>query len=83
MKPQELFGVVIRTIGLLLSLSSLWFFFMALLSVIGGGPVSPIGLIIYGIPTLFVGVWFLGGAPLIVSLAYQQELEREQRGPAV
>jgi threonine/homoserine/homoserine lactone efflux protein len=35
-------------------------------------------MIINAIPTLFVGVWFLGGAKYLIYLAYQEEFEKGQ-----
>ena len=71
MRPSDAFGVIIRSIGLLLILSALWVLFWAILNLVGGGPGNVLGMMISGIPMLFVGIWFLGGAPSLVSFAYR------------
>jgi hypothetical protein len=76
MKPSDVFGVAVRTIGLILLLASLWLFFWAFLNLVMGGPSSVIGMIILAIPPLFVAVYFLGGAKGLVYLAYQDEFEK-------
>ncbi len=78
MKPSDLFGVVVRSLGLLLLLGSLWLLFWALLNLVLGGPASVIGMIILAIPPLFVGVYFLGGAKGLVYLAYQEEFGKKE-----
>ena len=40
MKPQELFGVFLRTIGLSLVMSSAWFLLLGLITFVGGGPAG-------------------------------------------
>jgi hypothetical protein len=70
MKPSEAFGVVIRSVGLLLIVAALWVLFGAILTLVSGGLGSFIGMLIGGMPMLFVGIWLLGGAPYIVSIAY-------------
>ncbi len=70
MKPQELFGVVVRTIGLSLVMTSLWAFLLAALTLLSGGVGHPLGMFIYAVPLFIVGIWFLHGAPQIVALAY-------------
>jgi hypothetical protein len=72
MKPSELFSVVIRTIGLLLLMFAVSQFLMVLLNLVGGGPGNVFVIrLLCGIPSFLVGFWFLRGAPLIVSLAYE------------
>jgi hypothetical protein len=78
MKPSDLFGVVVRTIGLILLLISLSLLFWAFLNLVMGGPSSVIGMIILAIPPLFVSVYFLGGAKGLVYLAYQEEFEKSK-----
>ena len=76
MKPSDIFGVAVRTIGLILLLGSLWLLFWAFLNLVMGGPSSAFGMIILAIPPLLVSVYFLGGAKGLVYLAYQDELEK-------
>lgn len=79
MKPSEVFGVVIRTIGLLLLMFAVAQFLMALLNLMGGGPGNAAAMILGGTPSLLVGLWFLRGAPIIVSYAYRLD-RRKQHG---
>jgi hypothetical protein len=81
MKPSELFGVVIRTIGFLIILYSLYdmlggfdTFFENLLS--GGresdsGSVSILSYFVFGVPEFIVGVACFFLADWIVKLAYR------------
>jgi len=78
MKPSDLFGVVVRTLGLLLLMGSLWLLFWAFLNLAMGGSGSTLGMIIEAIPPLFVSVYFLGGAKGLVYLAYQDEFEKRE-----
>ncbi len=72
MKPVELFGVIVRTIGLLVALGSLAWIFAATMHLVLGGPGFFEGYL-YGIPGLFIGVYFLSGAELLVSSVYSKE----------
>lgn len=76
MKPSDIFGVVVRTIGLLLIMGSMWAVFWAFVIILFGGPGSFVGMIIGSIPSLFVGVWFLGGAKAIIRIAYPDEFDK-------
>ncbi len=73
MKPSELFGVVVRSVGLLIVLPSLGLQFFALLDLVGGGPGNAVGILILSIPALLVGLWLLRGAPGIVAFAYPEK----------
>jgi len=66
MKPSELYGVVVRTIGLLMVLSGAW---MALVGTLTVG----LGALIFGTLALSVGLWLLRGAESFVRFAYPQE----------
>jgi hypothetical protein len=73
MKDRNVFGIVVRTVGLIVVLIALGLIFPALLSLVMGGPGTLIGLLFYGIPLLLVGLWLLRGARSIVSFAFPQE----------
>lgn len=64
MTPSEAFGVVVRSVGLLVVLWGL-----SLLVVAIGAP----GLILVAIPVLLVGLWLLRGARAVISFAYPDE----------
>jgi hypothetical protein len=72
-KPSDVFGIVVRTVGLLLLLG------VAILSLPLRGPYNVAELIVFGFPTLVVGLWLLRGAPLLVSFAYPGALEKTRR----
>ncbi len=69
MKPAEMFGVVVRTIGLLMTLGALSSFFVATMNLVLGGP-GFLGGFLYGIPGMFLGLYFLSGAELLVNAVY-------------
>ncbi len=73
MKPSELFGVVVRTIGLIIFLTALFQVFIGILNLVGGGPGNVVGMLLYGIPALLVGLWFLRGAKALISFAFAED----------
>ncbi len=75
MTPQQCFGVVIRTFGLFLLLTCLYFFFTGayLLSVALSRPHSPPATYAaYGIVSSFVSLYLLRGAPGLAGFCYPQ-----------
>jgi hypothetical protein len=69
MKPVEAFGVVVRTIGLLILLSALWSLLLGVLAVVsGGGP----GIVFVGAGVLlmFASLGILSEADRIASWTY-------------
>lgn len=77
MKPSEVFGVVIRAIGLVVVVWAVGILGFALMNLVGGGPASVVGLSIIGIPVLLFGLWLLRGAPAVVRFAYPSRLRDE------
>ena len=73
MKAAEVFGIVVRTAGLIVVLVALGLILPAVLSLVMGGPGTLIGLLFYGIPALLVGLWLLRGAGPIVSSAFPED----------
>ncbi len=73
MKPAEIFGVVVRTIGLLMTMIALAQTLFALLVTVLGGPANGPGLLIFSLPALVVGIWLLRGAKAVVWFAYPDE----------
>ena len=73
MKPSELFGVFVRTMGLFLVLGALCQIFLAILNLVGGGPQNVFGMLLYGVPVLLVGLWFLRGPKALISFAFPKE----------
>lgn len=64
MKPPEAFGVVVRTVGLVVVLIAINAIIFAL--------AEP-GSLFLGIPLLLAGLWLLRGAAPLVSFAYPKE----------
>jgi hypothetical protein len=79
MKPPDVFGIVVRTLGLLLVLGVAPCLLLAILSLALGGPYNVAELLIFGLPTLVVGLWLLRGAPLLVSFAYPDAFRKTRR----
>ena len=73
MRPKELFGVVIRTIGLLTVLFSVGMMGMALLELVLGGPGQLTIFLIIGAPLFIFGMVFLSGVKPLVDWAYREE----------
>ncbi len=83
MKPSELFGVVVRSLGLLIVLWAGGSLFWIILTCILGGPApnNVVGVTVNVILGLFVGIWFLYDGPGLASLAYPEESKKADRGP--
>ena len=78
MKSSELFGVLVRIIGLVIVLTALCQIAFAILNLIGGGPGNVGAMLLYGIPALLVGLWFLRGARALVSFAFPEDTREGQ-----
>jgi hypothetical protein len=72
MKPSDLFGVLVRTIGLLITMGALLLIVVATVHLVLRGPGFLEGYL-YGVPGLFVGVYFLSGAESLVNAVYPKE----------
>ncbi|MBN2128483.1 MAG: hypothetical protein JW741_03270 [Sedimentisphaerales bacterium] len=77
MNAADVFGVIVRTIGLLILLGALWQIALGLLALLGGGPYNTIALLLSGIPALLLGLWFLKGAKFLMAYAYPKEETNE------
>ena len=75
MKPADIFGLIVRCLGLVMCLWGGYLVYLALLALIpcvfSRHALS--SLLLYGLPCLAVGVWFLRGAPWLVSMCYGRE----------
>jgi hypothetical protein len=71
MKPRDAFGVVVRSIGLVILLYTL----RTIVLMIGIGDIGfSLKLLVFSIiPTAALGFWMLTGAPLIVDIAYLRD----------
>jgi len=78
MKDSEIFSLVIRCTGLFLSLFALFRLYPLVFWVIPGVTLgNPAAAILWGIPSLALGLWLLRGAPRIVSFSYPAEKQKE------
>ncbi len=73
MKPVEIFAVVIRTVGLIVSLIATALLSFALLTLVLGGPANAGGMIIVGLPILLMGLWLLRGASPLLAFAFPKD----------
>ena len=72
MNPTDAFGVVVRSIGLLLVLSAFFQLF-----VVAWAPA----MLILAVPTLLIGLWLLRGAAAVVAFAYPESNDGGFRAP--
>jgi hypothetical protein len=74
MKPTDLFGVIVRTIGMLLLINGVWYLVYGLLEGAGAIPESqPEGATLYfasGLPFLIGGCFMMRGAEWLVRFCY-------------
>jgi hypothetical protein len=73
MRPPEVFGVVIRSFGLAMTLYSFWLLLSTIslsLEGLGGGTAW---FVITQIAALVLGIYFLRGAPVVVRFSYPSE----------
>jgi hypothetical protein len=73
MTNRDVFEIIVRTVGLLITLAAAWQILLGLFALISGAPGQFAGLLFYGIPALFVGLWLLRGARSIVSFAFSKD----------
>ena len=72
MKPVEMFGVMVRSIGLLIAMGALLQIFVATVNLVFGERGFFEGYL-FGVPALFVGIYLLSGAELLVNAVYPKE----------
>ncbi len=80
MNGKDVFGVIIRTFGLLLLLSALWF----LANLTGYEIGSPLGirsLFLRGVVQPLVGLYLLRGAPGLIDFSYPSGRNGERKNP--
>jgi len=77
MNASEIFGLIIRIIGLILALSGINNIYQALIMVVQLEFMSSFTSLLFGIPTLVIGFWLLRGAPWLMSFSYPQHQIKE------
>jgi hypothetical protein len=72
MKPEDVFGIIVRTIGLIICLITGILFFNAGIVLVAGGPDRDLALAVAGIPAFLVSLWLLRGAEPLIDFAYNR-----------
>ena len=70
MKPEEVFGIIVRTIGLLMLIPASLSAAYGLLGLLMGGPAQTIVTLVFSVPAVLVGLWMVRGAESLVEFAY-------------
>jgi len=73
MTNRDVFEIIVRTVGLLITLAAAWQILLGLFGLISGASGQFAGLLFYGIPAIIVGLWLLRGARSIVSFAFSKD----------
>jgi hypothetical protein len=67
-----IFGLIIRCAGLSLTLLGINDIYRALIMLVQVISVTSFMPVLFGIPCLLIGIWFLRGAPQLMSFSYPQ-----------
>ena len=73
MSPKDIFSLFIRCLGVVMSFYGLYMVYISVLMVFQVEWSVSFSHLIYGVPLLIVGIWFLRGAPRLVSFCYGKE----------
>ena len=73
MNASEIFGLIIRCTGLALTLLGIHNVYRALIMLVQVLSTSSFILLLFGVPSLLLGIWFLRGAPWLLSFSYPQD----------
>ena len=68
----EIFGLIIRITGLALAVSKINDILQALIMMLGGIFIRSFVDLLFCIPVFLLGIWFLRGAPWLMSFSYPQ-----------
>lgn len=82
MRPADAFGVVVRSVGLVLLVVSVPPLCFGVLGLVLGGPGETVAFMIFAAPGVFAGLWMLRGAQLMVDFAFQGEARSARGGVA-
>jgi hypothetical protein len=83
MKPSQVFGIIVRTFGLLLTVYSMWYLAYGIATTLGlpeDAPGYEESYYLSGLVCFFLGLYCLRGAPLIVRFSYPsvEDSDREE-----
>jgi len=72
MNVSEILGLIIRSVGLALTLLAIHEIYRALIMLVQVISMVSFMPLLFAIPAFLLGVWFLRGAPWLVSFSYPQ-----------
>jgi hypothetical protein len=72
MNASEIFGLIIRCAGLALSLLGIHDIYRAFIMLVQVISMTSFAPLLFGVPALLLGIWFLRGAPRLMSFSYPQ-----------
>jgi hypothetical protein len=70
MKPAEIFGIIVRTVGLVVVLFGLSQLYTAVLNLFLGPLEIVVARFPFGVAALLIGLWLLRGAKALIKFAY-------------
>ena len=73
----EVFGLIIRVTGLGIAVSGIIEIFRNLIVMLGNISFGSFVELLFCIPALIIGIWFLRGAPWLLSFSYPQQKIKE------
>jgi hypothetical protein len=73
----EIFGLIVRVTGLGIAVTGIIEIFRDLIVMLGHISFGSFIELLFGIPALVIGIWFLRGAPWLLSFSYPQQKTQE------
>ena len=73
----EIFGLIVRITGLTLALSGINEIYQDVLGFVQDISFRSYMELLFGIPALVIGIWFLRGAPWLMSFSYPPQKMKE------
>ena len=73
----EIFGLIVRITGLALAVTGIIEIFQDLIMMVGDISIRSFMDLLFSIPVLLLGIWFLRGAPWLLSFSYPQQKIKE------
>ena len=77
MNASDIFGIIIRIAGLGLTLLGIHEAYRALIMIAQVISMTSFTPLLFSIPNLLLGIWFLRGAPQLISFSYPQYKTKE------
>lgn len=73
MKASEIFGIVIRVIGLIITLIGIYDIYRAFIMFVQVQSIGSLSPLLFGVPSFLLGIWLLGGAPWLMLFSYPEQ----------